>query len=103
MHKRDPEAATVRFAEVAQVTEGFTGSEIAALVPDAMFAAFGDGGREINTDDLLAAAKTVAPLSRMADGKIDKLRAWAVGRARPASATKEAVASPSARVLDIAS
>lgn len=103
MHKRDPEAATVRFAEVAQVTEGFTGSEIAALVPDAMFAAFGDGGREITTDDLLAAAKTVAPLSRMADGKVDKLRAWAVGRARPASATKEAVASPSARVLDIAS
>lgn len=100
---RDPMKAEVSFGEVSLATEGFTGSEIAALVPDAMHVAFGEGAREINTDDLLAAARTVAPLSRMADGKIDKLRAWAVGRARPASAAKVEAAAKSGRVLDIAS
>ena len=31
------------------------GAEIAAIVPEAMFAAFADGGREITTEDLIAA------------------------------------------------
>lgn len=97
---RDPSG--VDFAALAKITDGFTGSEIAALVPDAMFAAFADKGREIGTADLIAAAKTVAPLSRMADGKIDKLRAWAQGRARPASAPQKVVAAKPARVLDLA-
>ena len=45
-------------------TDGFTGAEIASLVPDALFTAFADGGREIDRDDLLAAATTVVPLSK---------------------------------------
>jgi len=42
--------------------EQFTGAEIAAIVPEAMFVAFADGGREITTEDLIAATKTVVPL-----------------------------------------
>lgn len=102
MYKRDPASAKVDMTAVARATDGFTGSEISALVPDAMFVAFADKGREITTDDLIAAARTVAPLSRMADGKIDKLRAWAQGRARPASEQKPGTAAKAARVLDIA-
>ena len=45
-------------AVVAKACDGFTGSEIAALVPDALFTAFADGVREITTDDLIAAAAT---------------------------------------------
>ncbi len=70
---------------VAQATNGFTGSEIASLVPGAMFAAFADGEREITTEDLLTEAATVVPLSKTAAEKIAKLREWANGRARPAS------------------
>jgi len=100
-HKRD--ATGLDSLAIANATEGFTGSEIAALIPDAMFAAFADGGREITTADVLTAALTVAPLSRMADGKIDKLRAWATGRARPASKPSEKAVRPTPlRVLDMA-
>jgi SpoVK/Ycf46/Vps4 family AAA+-type ATPase len=89
-------------AEIAKATEGFTGSEIAALVPDALFTAFNDGAREINTDDLIAAAKTVVPLSVTAAEKIDALRKWASTRARPASMPeKVAKASKAVRALDI--
>lgn len=77
---------TIDLPAIAEVTQGFTGSEIAALVPDAMFVAFADGQREIRTDDLLQAATTTTPLSKTASEKITKLREWAAsGRARAAS------------------
>lgn len=72
-------------AAVADACDGFTGSEIAAIVPNALFAAFGDDGREIETADLLDAARAVVPLSKTAAEKIDALRKWAKGRARPAT------------------
>ena len=88
-------------ARVANATEGFTGSEIAAIVPDALFAAFNDGAREITTDDLIDAAKTVVPLSKTAVEKITKLRDWAAGRARPASAAETAPKAKRAVALDL--
>jgi hypothetical protein len=89
-------------AAVAKACDGFTGSEIAALVPDALFTAFADGAREIDTADLQAAATTVVPLSKTAAERIESLRKWAKGRARPASRNEEgAPAQQTARVLDI--
>lgn len=101
-HGRVPYEIDVNLDDIARVTDGFTGSEIAALVPDAMFSAFADGGREINTGDLIEAAKSVTPLSKTADTKIANLRTWAQGRARPASATKTSAEASNVRVLDIA-
>jgi SpoVK/Ycf46/Vps4 family AAA+-type ATPase len=71
---------------------GFTGAEVAAIVPDAMFAAFADNGREMTTQDLLNAAATVVPLAKTANEKIARLRQWATGRARPATAAETAAA-----------
>jgi SpoVK/Ycf46/Vps4 family AAA+-type ATPase len=88
-------------AAVASACEGFTGSEIAAIVPDALFAAFADGGREINTADLIAAAGTVVPLSKTAAEKIEKLRDWAKGRARMASTPWQETGAARVRSLDI--
>lgn len=81
---------------IAAATEGFTGSEIAALIPDALFRSFEDGAREITTADVLAAAATVVPLAKTASAKIEALRAWAAGRARAAT-TPETV-TPGAAV-----
>jgi ATPase family associated with various cellular activities (AAA)/AAA+ lid domain len=93
---------SVNLDRIADVTEGFTGSEIAALVPDAMYVAFADGARQIRTDDLIAAAKTVVPLSKTAAEKITRLRNWATGRARPASAPDVAdQVRPKVRALDL--
>lgn len=80
----------INLAAIARATEGFTGSEIAALVPDAMYVAFADDQREIHTEDLLEAARTTTPLSKTAAEKIQKLRDWAAGgRARAASRMDE--------------
>jgi hypothetical protein len=75
--------------KVAIQTDGFTGSEVAELVPDAMFRAFADGQRPLEVADLLAAVDTVVPLSKTADDKIKKLREWAKGRARPANTAQK--------------
>lgn len=96
-------SAKVKLQDLASATDGFTGSEIAAIVPDAMFAAFADDAREITTVDLLDAAKTVVPLSKTAEAKIAKLRDWAKGRARPATNAEIISDKPQrrVRVLDI--
>jgi len=73
-------------AAVVEHCKTFTGSEIAAIVPDALFAAFDDMGREITTEDLVTAAKAVTPLAKTAEQKIKSLRDWAAGRARSATA-----------------
>lgn len=88
---------------VALSTEAFTGSEVAALVPDALFAAFADGAREITTEDLVEVARNVVPLSKTASEKIKSLREWAVGRARSATRTTATVDRPKGqgRSLDI--
>ena len=106
-HGRPPTGRNFNVEAVAKVAkescDGFTGSEIAAIVPDAMFAAFADGGREIDSGDLIAAASTVVPLAKTAKEKITKLRVWAEGRARPATKSEVVKTSKSKnlRVLDI--
>jgi hypothetical protein len=70
-------------------------------VPDALFAAFNDGAREITTKDLTDAAVTVVPLSKTAAEKITKLREWAAGRARAASAAEITTEARKVRALDL--
>jgi len=84
-------------------TEGFTGAEIAALVPDALYTAYADGAREITSEDLRLAAQTTVPLGKTAAEKIGKLRKWAEGRARPATAVVVGKDQPqtAGRALDI--
>lgn len=85
---------------IAAATADFTGAELAALVPEALYTAFADQERAITTADLVTAAGATVPLARTASEKIDKLRAWAKGRARPASITATTTAA-GARTLDI--
>lgn len=87
-HGRDPESVG-DLESVARVTEGFTGSEIAGIVPDALFTAFTDGERELTDVDLRHSAKQVVPLSVTAADKLEALRSWAKTRARPASRSEE--------------
>ena len=86
--------------QVADATADFTGAELAALVPDALFAAFADGERAITTADLKTAAALTVPLARTASEKVEALRRWAKGRARPASITAT-TRSATARTIDV--
>lgn len=95
------QAASINGAIIADATDTFTGAEIAAIVPDAMFQAFADGEREITTDDLVSAARRVTPLAKTAADKIKALQDWAPGKARFASAKAETTDAPAKRVLDL--
>lgn len=86
---------------VADACDTFTGAELAALIPDALFVAFAEGERKITTEDLLNAAARTVPLAKTASEKISALRKWAEGRARNAS-TRATVRQSSGRSLDIA-
>jgi len=81
-------------ATVASATEGFVGAELQALVNDAMFPAFRDNRRELETGDLLNAAGAMVPLSASHQEHIEQLRQMVVsGQARNASDDRNALAS----------
>lgn len=99
-HGRQPTLADLN--AVAAETPQFTGSELAELIPSAMFEAFADGGRELTTADLMRAAKGVTPLAVTAAEKIDGIRKMAQGRFRLASLPEtQSAPKPYARELDI--
>jgi hypothetical protein len=91
----------IDLGKVAAVSEGFTGSEVAELVPSALYSAFAEDAREITTEDLVAASATVVPLAKTASEKIKKLRDWAKGRARPATSPKSEGPAKVGRELDL--
>jgi hypothetical protein len=95
-------AVAVDHAKVAATCETFTGAEIAALVPEALFVAFADGAREIETKDLVDVASGIVPLAKTSAEKIGKLREWASqGRARRASLSEDVATVSGARALDL--
>jgi MoxR-like ATPase len=96
-------AVAVDAAAVADACAGFTGSEIAAIVPEALFAAFSEDAREITTADLLSAAASVVPLTKTASEQVGRIRQWASGRARNAahSEAKTTRAAPAGRAIEI--
>jgi SpoVK/Ycf46/Vps4 family AAA+-type ATPase len=72
--------------KIARATEGFVGAELEAVVNDAMFPAFMDGKREIETADLMAAAGDMVPLAKSHRDRIAQLRELVLsGQARNAS------------------
>jgi len=86
---------------LAQNTAGFSGAELAALVPEALFASFADGEREVKTSDLWLAANNVVPLSKTSADKIARLKEWQQRcGARPATSPETAKQS-TGRELDL--
>ncbi len=109
LRRRGYEMAGQRFdlPGLAKATEGFVGAEIEAVVKEAMFPAFMEGRRELETADLVKAAGQMVPLAKSHAPHIEKLRSLVGdGLARNASKTreKEAVAFENirgGRLLDV--
>ena len=70
--------------EFADAAEGFSGAEIAEAVNSALYDAFYEG-KELEAQHIMNAVRSTVPLSRTMEEKLEQLRAWAGGRARPAS------------------
>lgn len=81
---KHPEAAGGQMHLLIQATEGFSGAEIEQAVIAALFDAF-DVGSELRINFLLKSISSTVPLSKTMLEEIEKLRRWAMYRARPAS------------------
>jgi SpoVK/Ycf46/Vps4 family AAA+-type ATPase len=81
---RDPQAFNLH--ELASTSVDFSGAEIEAVVVGALHDAFHER-RELTQEDLTACIRETVPLSRTMDTQLDRLREWAKGRARDASAS----------------
>ena len=79
---RDPAGFDVE--GLAEICEHFSGAELAQTVIDGLFRAF-QAGRELETEDMVVAAKATVPLYRTYEDQIKRLREWAQRRARRAS------------------
>ncbi len=79
---RDPD--TIAIPPCAKATEGFTGSEIEAVIYEALFTAF-DENTELEAKHIMQAIQETTPLSVTAKEQIESIRAWANSRARFAS------------------
>jgi SpoVK/Ycf46/Vps4 family AAA+-type ATPase len=82
--KRDRDPQAFDLAALARASEGFSGAEIEEAVISALFDAF---SKRIDLDTAVIhgnLAETV-PLSKTMNEELNRLRNWAVGRARPAS------------------
>jgi len=84
---RNPEAYEVR--ELAAASPGFSGAEIEEAIISALYDVF-YARRELDTPDIREALVQTVPLAKTMDEPINRLRAWADGRARHASVARGA-------------
>ncbi len=96
LKKRDPKKFDLH--ALAAATEGYSGAEIEQTIIEAMFSVYGRK-EDIETDDVVKAARTLVPLSRTMRSSINSRRIWAMGRTVNAgsnSDTQEALERPDA-------
>ncbi len=74
--------------QLAQITKGWSGSEIEQVIISGMYEAFNQK-RELNEDDLFVIFGSSVPLSLTMEEQIKKIRSWAHNRAVRASSDKE--------------
>ena len=90
IHLRKRKRDVARFSpdEIAELTDGFSGAEIEQAIVEALYEAFHQD-RDVGQADIVAAVKATVPLSVTMAEEIERSRAWATTRARPASSRTE--------------
>ncbi|WP_235910877.1 AAA family ATPase [Heliobacterium mobile] len=85
--RRDPQSFNLEV--LSQAAEGFSGAEIEEAVIMGMFHAWSDDKREVNTEDILQAARLIIPMCRseITRQRIEALREWGHRAARLANGT----------------
>ncbi|HRZ56929.1 MAG TPA: ATPase, partial [Candidatus Paceibacterota bacterium] len=68
---------------LTRASDGYSGAEIEEAVVSALFDAF-HARQQLETGHILAALEQSVPLARTMSEQMDRLRQWAVGRARNA-------------------
>jgi adenylate kinase family enzyme len=82
-------------AKLATISEGFTGRDIRSAIEEAMMNSFMDGGRKMNTTDLIDTFQRVSPTSVTLKSEIESMRQLVLeGKVRSAN-THEGTLQPS--------
>jgi len=83
LNRHDVNLSNRELQELAELTDNFSGAEIAGIVDDGAIASF-DNNRypEITVSDLIDAIKPTVPLAVREKDKISNLKAWAKSSAR---------------------
>jgi SpoVK/Ycf46/Vps4 family AAA+-type ATPase len=84
LERRKQDADTFDLAELAELTEGFSGAEIEQVVISGLYSAFAGGG-SLSSETLRAECGATRPLAVTMAERIAGLRRWAEGRAVPAN------------------
>jgi len=102
MTQKFPHCQDVEPDDIAMASEGYTGAEIEAAFSAALYTAF-EAKCEVDTSDVMSQLEDMIPLSVSMKEKVDGLRTWAKGRARPASlqATAPAPARAGQRTVEL--
>ena len=84
INKRGREPDSFDLEALAEQTPNFSGAEIEESINSALYDAF-YADEQLTQEHVLNAIRQTVPLARTMDEQIDRLRAWAAGRARNAS------------------
>lgn len=84
IEKRKRNSRDFDIGKIAQVTEGYSGSEIEEVIISALYDAF-ESNTDINTGLVINSADELIPLSQTMEKEIKAVREWAKTRARRAS------------------
>lgn len=98
--KQKRDASKFNLTWLAEETNEFTGSEIEAVVIDALYIAF-DRGTDLNEECLKEAIGATVPLSRTMSAQVTSLREWARNRTRPCSKPKPSKTIPAGRRIEM--
>jgi SpoVK/Ycf46/Vps4 family AAA+-type ATPase len=93
LRRRHRGPASFDLPGLSAAAEGFTGAELEGAVVGALYRAYGQE-RDVRSDDVLEEIRRTTPLSNTRAESVQRLRAWARGRATPASGRMEAPGVP---------
>ncbi|MES2789176.1 MAG: AAA family ATPase [Planctomycetota bacterium] len=84
LRRRGRRSSEFNLAELARLSDGFSGAEIEEAIVSALFDAF---SRQVplDTETIKTSLAETVPLSKTMHEELSSLRSWAQGRARPAS------------------
>jgi ATP-dependent 26S proteasome regulatory subunit len=94
LEKRNRDSNNFDINLLAKESNNFTGAEIESSIEAAMYEAFSDDKREINTKDILLSLKNSVPIAVIMKEEIAALRLWASERARSASKSNKEHSRP---------
>ncbi len=88
LERKDNEIKNFNIAQLAQITKGWSGSEIEQAIISSMYEAFNQN-RKLEEDDLFITFGNSVPLSTTMEEQIKKVRSWAHDRASRSTTDRE--------------